>query len=622
MPPQLYWLPDPPSQWAESLAALKPPGGRKEWETLERLANHRVDFVQTSRLDRALRRLFASPPEGLATKPVRLALLASSTSAHLIPGIRVAALRRGIWVDIYEAGYAQYWQELTDESSGLNQFHPDVVLFAIDGRHLLAARDSTVEAALETFSACWHRARDLFGCTVIQQAVLPVFPSVLGGNEHNLQDSPQWKLQQLNVRLRELVATNGVVMLGVDKYAESDGMKEWHDPGLWHRAKQEIHPRVSHIYGDLTARLLAALQGRSYKCAVLDLDNTLWGGVIGDDGLAGLLLGQGHAVGEAHIEFQRFLQELGRRGVILAVCSKNDDHNARLPFCEHPEMVLREADIACFVANWNDKASNLRQIAANLNIGLDSLVFVDDNPFERNLVRQELPMVAVPELPEDPSFYAACLSDSGYFEAVSVTVEDRNRADLYRANADREAVKQNATDITGYLQSLKMELIWKEFDLVSLPRIVQLINKTNQFNLTTLRYTEANVLSMMGDPEVIKLYFRLTDRFGDNGIISVVICKLTAEMDLLIDSWLMSCRVLGRQVEETTLNVVASTGRLLGTRNLIGEYRPTAKNGMVEALYRKLGFDLVSENPDGSSRWTLDVANYRERPSYIRVSAS
>jgi FkbH-like protein len=620
MPAHLHWLPEPPPQWTENLAAAKnEAAGPGQWELLIRLANYRLDFVQTGRLDRTLRKLSGAVSEIPGTKSLRVALLGSSTVTHLVPGIRVGALRRGIRATVYEGGYGQYRQELTDHSSGLHQFRPNVVLFALDARHLLGSEEATVDRAAENLAACWQLARESFGCTVIQQTILPVLSPFLGNNEHRLPDSPHWKIQELNFRLRGLAAASGVHLLAIDKYAELDGVKEWHDPAFWNRAKQEVHVRVSHIYGDLVGRLLAAEQGRSYKCLALDLDNTLWGGVIGDDGIGGILLGQGHAVGEAYVDFQRYIKELARRGVILAVCSKNDEVNARQPFKEHPEMVIREADVACFVANWDDKASNLRRIAATLNIGLDSIVFVDDNPFERNLVRAELPMVAVPELPEDPSFYASCLSQTGYFEALHITDEDHDRVRQYRENAERDQLRQNTTDMAGYLTSLNMELFWKPFDPVSLSRVVQLINKTNQFNLTTRRYSAADVTGLMADSNVMTLHFRLTDRFGDNGIIAIVIGKLTSELDLLIDTWLMSCRVLGRQVEETTLDVLAAAARIRGARTLTGEYLPTAKNGMVKDHYRKLGFTLVSEKEDGSSLWALDLATYEERASAVRV---
>jgi FkbH-like protein len=302
------------------------------------------------------------------------------------------------------------------------------------------------------------------------------------------------------------------------------------------------------------------------------------------------------------------------------VCSKNDEANAVEPFEKHPEMVLKRHDIASFVANWNDKASNLRAIAEELNIGIDSLVFVDDNPFERSLVRRELPMVAVPEVGEDPATFAQTLADAGYFEGLAVTEEDRARTNQYQGNRQRERLKASATDLDSYLHSLEMELIWRRFDKLGLQRTVQLINKTNQFNLTTRRYTEEDVLAIMADERAFGLQLRLVDRFGDNGIIAIVIGKMDGAEDLVIDTWLMSCRVLGRQVEPTTLNLIADAAKRLGARRLIGEYIPTKKNGMVKDHYQKLGFTIVETDPDGSSRNLLDLPTFVPANTIITVT--
>ena len=351
----------------------------------------------------------------------------------------------------------------------------------------------------------------------------------------------------------------------MDTWAATSGIAHWYDPALWYRSKQEVHPRAGTLYGDQLGRLLAAIKGLSAKCLVLDLDNTLWGGVIGDDGLDGIVLGQGSTVGEAYLALQRYCLQLSQRGVILAVCSKNDEAHAVAPFEQHEDMVLRRKDIACFVANWRDKATNLRQIAQTLNIGLDSLVFMDDNPAERALIRRELPMVQVPELPEDPAEYVPLLASAGYFEAVELTPEDRQRTEAYRGNAERELLRQSTTDMAGYLQALHMKLSWQPFSVQSLKRIVHLNQKTNQFNLTTLRYSETDLLERMRDPEYVTLQLRLSDVYGDSGVIGLVVAHhvvahhVVASQDsggvLEIESWLMSCRVLGRQVEEATLNI-------------------------------------------------------------------
>ena len=364
-------------------------------------------------------------------------------------------------------------------------------------------------------------------------------------------------------------------------------------------------------------------RGKSSKCLVLDLDNTLWGGVIGDDGLDGIALGQGSAAGEAHVALQRYAKRLLERGVILAVCSKNDEANALAPFQQHPEMVLKQSDIACFVANWQDKAGNLRHIAKTLNIGIDSLVFVDDNPAERALIRRELPAVGVPELPDDPAEYVGTLASAGYFEALDITAEDRERAEQYRANASRDALRASATDMAGFLDSLKMELTWAPFDRAGIKRITQLINKTNQFNLTTQRYTEAQVLALMereDEGRVVTLQLRLSDIYGENGIIALVIAKVTPSSDLDIDTWLMSCRVLGREVEQATLNILAARAKDLGCRSLIGTFKPTDKNSMVKDLFSKLGFEPLDTTGSGETRWTLPMSGFTPGTLHMQVT--
>ena len=503
-----------------------------------------------------------------------------------------------------------------------------MVLLALDAAELSAGLNAGMEqadaeaafaAVQDRIRECWRLARALCRGPVIHQTALPVQPPVLGQNEHRLPGSRSAFLARLNAALRPMADAQGVDLLALDVQAQHDGMVAWHDPSLWHRSKQEVSPAAAPMYGDLVLRIVAARLGRSFKCLVLDLDNTLWGGVVGDDGLEGLVIGQGSALGEAYTAFQEYARDLSRRGIILAVCSKNDEANAREPFDKHPEMVLKSGDIACFVANWSDKAANIRAIAEQLNIGIDSLVFVDDNPFERTLVRQELPMVAVPEVGDDPAAYARIVADGGYFEGLGITDEDRQRSGQYQGNVAREALRSSVTDLPAYLRSLEMELVWRRFDAIGLQRTTQLINKTNQFNLTTRRYTEDDVRGVMGDNRSFGLQLRLIDRFGDNGIISIVIGKMDPEDDLLIDTWLMSCRVLGRQVEPTTLNLVAAQAQRLGARRLVGEYLPTKKNAMVKDHYERLGFVKESEDASGASRNILDLASFTPAETFIHV---
>jgi FkbH-like protein len=625
--PALNWLPAI-EDWRTRIGALKS-AVFPVFDDAIALANCRLDFVRTNALDQIVRTHWKKAPADVGARPIKLAVLGSSTVAHLLPGIRVAGLRRGLWIDSFEGEYGQYLLELADTGSALYEFSPSATLFAFDARHLCAgltagALAADVDAALEEVKGrigeCWRLAREAFGCIILQQTVLPVHPALIGGNEHRLPGSRAAFVARLNVALREMADAEGVELVALDARAVHDGLAAWHDPALWSRAKQEVSPAAAPMYGELVGRLLAAKQGKSYKALVLDLDNTLWGGVIGDDGLEGIVLGQGSALGEGFVAVQDYVREQARRGVILAVCSKNDETNALEAFDRHPEMLLRRGDIASFVANWDDKASNIRRIAADLNIGLDALVFLDDNPFERNLVRQELPMVAVPEVPDDPALVPGALADAGYFEALAITEEDRERAAQYQGNRQREALKASTTDMESYLRGLDMRLIWRPFDRIGLQRTVQLINKTNQFNLTTRRYTEAEVEAVIADPTAVGLQLRLLDRFGDNGIIAIVIGRmLDGGQDLLVDTWLMSCRVLGRQVEDGTLNVLAEEAAKLGAARIIGEYVPTKKNGMVRKHYEKFGFSTIEESPDGSSRAVLELSTFTPFPTFTAI---
>ncbi|QVQ28234.1 HAD-IIIC family phosphatase [Achromobacter deleyi] len=612
--PELNWLPRTPD-WPQALEEFSRQSEPK-WSDLVKLANENLDFVQTAKLDKRLLKAFgAAPPATLTSRPIKLAVLGSSTTDQLLPGLRVGALRHNLWADIHVTPYAQYLREALDPSSDLHAYGPNAVLCAFDTQHLIGDEtapmgmveaNEKIASTIGNLRTLWRRLRESFNAQVIQQTLMPTHLALMGSNEQRMPGSGRWLLRRLNEALRQAADEEGVDILALDEQCEQDGLQAWHDPRLWLRAKQYVTPQASPAYGDLVARLIAARLGMSAKCLVLDLDNTLWGGVIGDDGVEKIVLGQGNGEGEAFAAFQRYARDMTRRGIILAVCSKNDEENALLPFTSHPEMVLKREDIACFVANWQDKASNLRSIAQRLNIGLDALVFVDDNPFERNLVRRELPMVRVPEMPEDPALYGATVSRAGYFESTSLTDADRERAHQYQANIEREALRTSQKDLASYLQSLNMVLEWNVFNTTDLQRIVQLIGKTNQFNLTTRRHGEDDVRAMMRDPRSVLLHFRLKDSFGDNGIIAIIAALPDASGDWRIDTWLMSCRVLGREVERATLGVLVDEARRAGAKRLIGEYLPTPKNTMVKDHYRKLGFSLLNEN-ENATQWVLDL---------------
>ena len=634
----LHWLPVHPDLGAALSEARRQTSASERLATAARLSGFRRDFTLTGRIDRLASEeitRIAAPgaltQDGLA--PVRIAMVASHTVDHLVPSIRVASLSRGLAAAVHVAPYGMYRQALLGGNPALDAFAPELIVLALDANDspvqvaLDAPEgevDAAVQARVEELRQLWRAARERFSARVVQQTLVCADPPVFGQYEGLVPGAPAAVVERLNAAIRAAARSEGVLLLDLAWHgAGRDGIA---DARRWHQAKQLVSPSLAPWYGDMLARIAAAALGRSRKCLVLDLDNTLWGGVIGDDGVDGIRLGQGTPVGEAFSAFQRYAQALARRGIILAVCSKNDAAVAEAGF-QHREMTLARGDIAAFVANWSDKASNLRDIARTLNIGLDSLVFVDDNPAERDIVRRELPEVAVPELPEDVADYAACVAAAGYFEAASFTADDASRGRSYALNAERAASLSQATDLEGYLRGLAMTLTAASVDGATLPRVTQLINKTNQFNLTTRRYTDAQVEHLAADPAGVALALRLSDKFGDNGLISVVIARPDAALEkneLLIDTWLMSCRVLGRQVEQATLSVLVDAARRRGATALVGEYRTTARNSMVSQHYAQLGFDIrpapAGADPQ-STFWRLDLETSSIPPHFIQVNA-
>jgi FkbH-like protein len=348
---------------------------------------------------------------------------------------------------------------------------------------------------------------------------------------------------------------------------------------------------------------------------VVDLDNTLWGGVVGDVGVEGLVLGEGSGIGEAYKAFQMHLKAMKDRGVLLAVCSKNDERNASRPFEEHPEIVLKREDFVAFKANWSPKSDNLRAIAHELNIGLDALVFVDDNPAEREEVRQALPQVFVPELSADPADYPMIVDAARCFEVSIVTDEDRRRSGMYRQQSQSSELLGATRNLAEFLASLEMRAIIRPFEPVSFARITQLVNKTNQFNLTTRRLTGAEVEAIAASPAHFTRTIRLADRFGDHGLISVLFGRIEATT-LTLDGWLMSCRVLNRGVEQLLLNEIVAAARRLGVTQVVGRYIPTDRNALVKGHYKELGFSAVGDD-NGVTTWCLEVEGFKPRPTSV-----
>lgn len=621
---RLPWLLPAPEDFRKTVKALAAGkgtsdgtgDGKADWARLVALAGHDLDIDGLIALDRA-RAAMAPRLEGAASGRVKLALLAQATTDYAAPAIRASALRHGLLLETYVPAYGQAMAEVMDPASGLRRFGAEMALIAETPQSLGLTRSFTdpaqgaaaVRSAVAMLTALIEGLQAAGTRTVILQTlVLPADPWA-GSLDRRAGGALAAQIAAVNDAMAGLCDSHAAVLFDADALAALVGRAVWADAGLWHRAKVPFALDFAPLYGEKLAQVLRALKGRSSKCLVLDLDNTCWGGVIGDDGLEGIVIGQGSGQGEAFLALQHYALSLKARGVVLAVCSKNEEANARLPFEKHPDMALRFGDFAVFMANWTDKASNLAHIAKVLNIGVDALVFLDDNPAERERVRQELPQVAVPEVGDDPALYPAMLAQAGYFETVGLSSDDAQRAEQYRANAERAVAMETIGDYDSYLASLDMVCTLAPFDAVGRTRIAQLINKSNQFNLTTRRYTEAEVAAMEQDPDLFTLQVRLTDKFGDNGMISVIIFRKGAE-DWVCDTWLMSCRVLKRRVEEAVLATVAEAAREAGAARLLGDYLPSPKNAMVEEHFGTLGFTRAGPVGDGGTRWKLELADH------------
>ena len=569
-------------------------------------------------------------PADWSGKKIKIALLADFASQQLAVVLKALFFKSGIYADIFEAEFNSIDHSLYSDDSRLSLFLPEFVLI-LETTQATRFKYYAVQEDTEAFvsrqatqtEARWKQLKHRCPNAIIFQSnfALP-YERPFGNYGSRVQNTFLSATQRLNQELVKLaVLQSNVFVLDIDSIASYFGKKSWFDERLWALYKYpcalEYLPRIAQAIVDAAL----ALKGAGIKCIVVDLDNTLWGGVIGDDGLDGIKLGHGDE-GEAFLFFQHYLLELKKRGVLLAVCSKNELECARLPFLKHPEMVLRENDFAMFAANWDEKPANIRLIQETLNIGFDSILFLDDSAFERDYVRRSLPEVVVPEMPEDPADYVKTLSELNLFETASHTATDASRTQLYQEEFHRTQCKKKFDNYDEYLQSLDMKITIERFSPARLARIVQLMQRSNQFNLTTRRYSEAQCEAFMKDEEgCFPLCATLKDRFGDYGLISCVVI-LWKGPQVVIDEWLMSCRVLFRGVEQCVMNMIFEQAKQKGIRQVIGQYIPSEKNKMVENFYRDFGFKAPKRSEDGVGLWTLDVADYAPRKIWMEIEAN
>ena len=559
--------------------------------------------------------------------PVRVAVLGGSTTTEIKSMLELFLLAQGIQPTFYESGYNRYAEDVLFENPDLINFKPDVVYLHTTWHNVsefpeLLQPEDEVEARVRRefarFEAVWEKIHNHLGALIIQNNFdLPQLRP-LGNLEASEASGRVGFLMKLNSEFAAYSRKNSHFIINDILYLSAQvGLDRWYSQTYWYNFHMAVTPTASVALAQNVAAIVKSVYGKSKKCLVLDLDNTLWGGVIGDDGVHNLILGRDNAVGEAYLDFQKYLKELRRRGVILAVCSKNDIENAKEGF-SHPDGILKLEDFSAFKANWNPKPENIREIAAELNIGLDSIVFVDDNPAERALVADQLVEVATPDVGSDVSRFAGILEAEHYFEMHKVVQDDLSRSDFYSTNVQRSAHQAAFSTYAEFLASLEMTAEIGSFSRIYLERITQLINKTNQFNLTTRRYTAAEVEAMAGDPMFVTLYGRLADKFGDNGLVSVLLGQ-RVEDTLRIDLWVMSCRVLNREMELAMFDALIEHCRARGIRKIVGVYVPSKKNSIVADHYPKLGFVLSGEVSVGRQIWDYSVSpTYIEKSGHIR----
>ncbi len=559
---------------------------------------------------------------------VRLSVLGDCATQHLCRAVGGLGYEEGLALEIWEADYNQIELQLVDEASPLYESRPDAVLLMLCHQKLYEAfcktpeseRPQFAERMLERLTGYWELLSAHCGAWILQSNFMLVDDAVFGNYANKTAYSYLYQVRKLNFLLMQAAAESAVgkrvSIIDMDLIQQRCGEENVQDDRTYFVGKLPIAVKYLPAVAEQVISIIKALRGSVKKCVITDLDNTLWGGVIGDDGLENIQIGE-LGQGQAYSALQTWLKELKKRGILLAVCSKNEEKAAKLPFEKHPEMILKADDFAMFVANWEDKAGNIRMIQETLNIGMDSIVFLDDNPFERELVRSLIPDICVPELPEDASAYLPYLRGLRLFETASFSEEDAKRTGHYREEALRATERRRFENYEEYLQSLHMEADVSAFDAFHTPRIAQLSQRSNQFNLRTIRYTEADVERLSKDADYETLFFCLKDTFGDYGLISAVVLKKQPEGVLFIEEWFMSCRVLKRGMEEFIADTIMKKAGELGFARVVGEYLPTPKNKMVERLYERLGFaDL------GEGRYEARVADYAMHRTMIGINNS
>jgi len=571
-----------------------------------------IPYMEFSNLRKNLKKDFSNFPV------IKVAILGDTPTQLLHQALRGYGYETGFSFDIYDSEYDQIERQIMDTSSELYAFQPEyVIIFEANQKQASQfysndanAKPVFADVKLEHFTDLVNVLNTYLSCKIIIMNIPEINDGVYGNYANKTDLSFLYQLRKLNFGLMDLARhIKNLFIADVAALVVEYGWQSAFSTSTYTNTgivfDIDFWPLIAKNISDI----ILSIHGKFKKAVILDLDNTLWGGIIGDDGIENIQIGE-LGIGRAYTEFQTWLKQLKERGIILAVCSKNFEHIAMEPFEKHPDMVLRPHDIAVFVANWENKVDNIKHIQSVLNIGFDSIVYLDDNPFERNMVREAIAEISIPELPEDPSEYLSFLRSLNLFETAAITIEDNERTRQYQEQAKRATLQKAYASEAGFLESLDMFCEINSFDRFNTPRVAQLSQRSNQFNLRTIRYTEQDIERISKDKDYATFTFSLEDKFGNYGLTGVIILQKKNDT-AFIDSWFMSCRVLKRGMEGFMLNAIATYARSAGLTYITGEYIPTSKNELVKNHYQELGFRWE----DGL--WMLDVEKYKAKKVFI-----
>ena len=555
-----------------------------------------------------------------------IAILGGSTTSDIKLILELFLLNQGIKPKFYESEYNQYYQDAMFPNSELEEFKPDIIYIHTTNRNITTYPkinntkeevEKLIENEYNKFTNMWNRLSRIYKCPIIQNNFELPYYRLMGNKEASDYRGKVNFITKLNLKFYEYAENyENFYINDINYVSASYGLEKWADQFYWHMYKYALAVPAIPTLAFNISNIIKAIFGKNKKAFVLDLDNTLWGGIVGDDGVENIKIGPEVPSGQVFSEFQGYLKEHKDLGIILNVNSKNEKENA-IAGLNHPDGLLKPEDFIIIKANWDPKSKNIVEIANELSIGVDSLVFVDDNPAEREIVKQQVNGVAIPEI-DIPEYYINILDKSGFFEVTTISKDDIKKNEMYKENAKRNEMLNSFSNYDDYLKSLEMKATIKPFETIYMARIAQLTNKSNQFNLTTHRYTQSEIEEVANDKNYITLYGKLEDTFGDNGVVTVVIGHIEEKI-LHIDLWLMSCRVLKRDMEFAMMDSLVKKAKEIGITSIKGYYYPTPKNGMVKEFYGLQGFTKENEDEQGNSIWNLNLKEYKNKNKFIEV---